>query len=165
MSEQGPGAPGTEQLELSQLFEAPRETVFAAYTDPDQVTQWWAPHGFEAPREKIEIEPRVGGKFNVMMVLVSEEIAAGMGVPVGTEFPDHSTITEFDPPRLIVIDSQAVPEAGLSFDSQSRIEFVEEAEGRTRINVTSGPYTPEMAPNAKLGWQQQLEKLAALLAG
>lgn len=153
-----------ERVELSKVFGAPREVVFAAYVDPDQVTKWWAPEGFEAPRDKIEIEPQVGGKFNVMMVVAAQEIADGMGVPVGTEFPDHSTIAEIDPPRLIVLQSKASPEVGLIFDSESRIEFVEEGEGQTRINITSGPYSPEVATKAKMGWQQQLEKLATLLA-
>lgn len=98
-----------------------------------------------------------------MMVVTSEEIATGMGVPVGTEFPDSSTIAELDPPRLLVLNSPALPEAGLIFDSTSRIEFIEEGDVRTRVNITSGPYTAEMAPNAKTGWQQQLEKLNALL--
>jgi uncharacterized protein YndB with AHSA1/START domain len=155
----------TAEVRLSQVFDAPAETVFAAFTEPDQISQWWGPHGFEAPREKIEIDLRVGGRFEVVMVVASEEIAGGMGVPLGAEFPDSSEIVELEAPRLIVLRSAAQPEIGLTYDSTTRIEFAEEGEGRTRVTIAGGPYTPEMAPNAQLGWQQQLEKLGSLLRG
>lgn len=52
MTNESAGTEGQEYLRLSEVFDTPPETVFEAYTDPDQVTKWWAPHGFEAPREK-----------------------------------------------------------------------------------------------------------------
>jgi uncharacterized protein YndB with AHSA1/START domain len=58
----------TRNVELERTFEAPRELVFRAFTDPDQVPQWWGPEGFHTPREKVEIEPRVGGRYHVVMV-------------------------------------------------------------------------------------------------
>lgn len=160
MNEHSPEAAAKEHLQLSEMYEAPPERVFAAFTEPDQVSKWWGPHGFEAPPDKVNIDLRVGGIFEVVMVLRSEEIAAGMGVEVGTEFPDSSTIAELDPPRLLVLNSPAQPQMGLLFDSATRIEVTSEGEGRTRVTITGGPYTPEMAPNARMGWQQQLEKLA-----
>ena len=152
-----------EQVQLSETYDAPPEQVFRAFTDPEQVSRWWGPHGFEAPREKISIDLRVGGTFEIVMVVRSEEIAAGMGVKVGAEFPDRSEIVELVEPELLVLRSPAQPEMGLAFDSTTRIELAEAGDGRTRVSVIGGPYTPEMAPNARMGWQQQLEKLASLL--
>ena len=45
----------------------------------------------------------------------------------------------------------------------TRVELADE-DGRTRMTLTSGPYTAEMAPNAEQGWKEQFGKLDRLLA-
>src|SRR4051794_32864996 len=50
-----------QQVLITRIFDAPRDVVFRAWTDPDQVAQWFGPDGFEAPRETVEIDLRVGG--------------------------------------------------------------------------------------------------------
>lgn len=151
------------ELRLERTYDAPREVVFAAWTEPDQLTHWWGPDGFDHPRDKIEVDLRVGGRFNVVMVVAAPEIAEGMGVPLGTEFPDFSVIAELRIPELLVLHSDAQPDFDIPVPITSRIEFHAEGE-RTRVVVQSGPYTDGMAPNAELGWTQQLVKLDTLLA-
>ena len=53
---------------ITRIFEAPRERVFAAWTDPDQVAAWYGPAHFDAPREHVHVDPRVGGRWEVTMV-------------------------------------------------------------------------------------------------
>ena len=60
--------PGDPTILITRIFEAPREVVFAAWLDPDQVAEWYGPEHFTTPREKITIEPRVGGRWDVTMV-------------------------------------------------------------------------------------------------
>ena len=162
MSDQLPGGAVDQEVQISHLFEAPRRAVFEAWTDPDQIARWWGPQGFDAPREKIDVEPRVGGPYEIVMVVRSPEIAAGMGVEVGAEFPDRSRIVELVEPELLVLRSPAQPEIGLPVETTTRIEFREE-EGGTRVSLTGGPYTAAIAPNAKAGWSGSFEKLAAML--
>ena len=164
MNEQAQGTVADREVSITRLFDAPRETVFKAWTDPDQVAQWWGPEGFDAPRDKITIEPRVGGRFDITMVVRNREMAAGMGVEVGTEFPDHSTITELVEGKLIVSESEPQPEIGLPVKTVNRVEFHDEGDGTTRVEIRSGPYTSDMAPNAEMGWKGQLDKLDQLLA-
>lgn len=56
-------APGQEPVELAitHIFDAPLERVWEAYTDPQQVSQWWAPKG--AALVGCEIDVRVGGHW------------------------------------------------------------------------------------------------------
>jgi uncharacterized protein YndB with AHSA1/START domain len=50
-----------ERMVVTRVFDAPRELVWKAWTDPKYVMQWWGPKGFSCPA--CEIDFRVGGKF------------------------------------------------------------------------------------------------------
>src|SRR5258708_7069046 len=50
----------TERMVVTRVFDAPRELVWKAWTDPKYVMQWWGPKGFSCPA--CEIDFRVGGK-------------------------------------------------------------------------------------------------------
>ena len=151
-------------LEIARVFDAPREEVFRYLVEPDLIAQWWGPDGFTTPADGVELEARVGGAHHKTMVLESPEIAAGMGVPVGTEFPDSATVLEISPPELLVLSSEPQPEMGLVERTVTRIELHAEGPDRTRVVVVDGPYTEMMAPHAETGWTQQLGKLERLLA-
>ena len=54
-------------LQLKRLFKAPREKVFAAWTDPKQMKQWIIPQeGFSVPN--VEADLRIGGKYRIEML-------------------------------------------------------------------------------------------------
>ncbi len=152
-------------LEITHVFQAPRERVFQAFVDPEIIAQWWGPDGFHTPREKLVIEPQPGGRHHKVMVLASPAIAAGMGVSVGAEFPDAARIVEIKAPELLVLSSAAQPEMGLVEDTITRIEFHADGPDRTRVVLIDGPYSEMMAPHAETGWQQSFDKLSTLLAG
>jgi uncharacterized protein YndB with AHSA1/START domain len=50
-----------ERMVLTRIFDAPRELVWKAWTDPKYVMQWWGPKGFTSPVCKMDF--RVGGKY------------------------------------------------------------------------------------------------------
>src|SRR3989441_11491469 len=49
------------ELTIARVFDAPRESVWKAWTDPERAKRWWGPEGFTAPFIKIDL--RVGGKY------------------------------------------------------------------------------------------------------
>ncbi len=151
-------------LEITRVFDAPREEVFRYFVEPDLLAQWWGPDGFTTPVDQVEIEPKVGGKHHKTMVLESLEIADGAGIEVGTGFPDAATIVEISPPELLVLTSEPQPELGLIERTITRIELHEDGPERTRVVLVDGPYSDMMAPNAETGWTQQFGKLARLLS-
>ena len=57
--------PGELTLDLKRVLPAPRERVFRACTDPDELAKWWGPKGFTAP--SIELDLRVGGRYRIAM--------------------------------------------------------------------------------------------------
>ncbi len=54
-----------KDLVLTRVFDAPRERVWKAWTDPRQVAQWWGPAGFTNPRCEVDVRP--GGVLRIDM--------------------------------------------------------------------------------------------------
>jgi len=50
---------GGSELVITRVFDAPRELVWNAWTEPESVKRWWGPKGFTAPFCRIDL--RVGG--------------------------------------------------------------------------------------------------------
>lgn len=51
----------TEELYVTRILDAAVETVWKAWTEPDQVRRWWGPKGYSSPSCRIDL--RVGGKY------------------------------------------------------------------------------------------------------
>ena len=49
--------PGTQQIVITRSFDAPRELVFKAFTDPDAVRQWWGQRDNETVVDRLEARP------------------------------------------------------------------------------------------------------------
>ena len=56
--------PGKHDLTSTIVFDAPRELVFKAYTDPKLFAQWWGPRRYE--NEIIKFDSRQGGEWHVI---------------------------------------------------------------------------------------------------
>src|SRR4051794_30877947 len=54
---------GVREVVITRVFDAPREEVFRAWTDPAEVAAWYGPSHFSAPRERVNIDLRVGGRW------------------------------------------------------------------------------------------------------
>jgi uncharacterized protein YndB with AHSA1/START domain len=149
MSEATPVA--TQEVRLTRIFDAPRERVFHAWTDPDDVSAWYAPANYDTPREHIRIDLRVGGRYELTMVERDS----------GRRFPISYEILELVEPELLVLRSDPMPEAGMFEPTITRVELHAEGE-RTRMTMIDGPY-PE-SRHAEEGWTAALEKFATLVA-
>ena len=57
--------PTDREIVISRLIDAPQERVFDAWTDPEQVVQWWGPNGFTTTTYKMEVKP--GGVWRFVM--------------------------------------------------------------------------------------------------
>ena len=152
MSDPTPEAATDQQVLITRIFEAPRDAVFRAWTDPDEVAAWYGPEQMEAPRDRVNIDLRVGGRWELTMV------PRGGG---GGEFPVGYEILELVEPELIVLRSDPMPEAGMHEPVVVRVEFHDHGE-KTRMTLSDGPY-PAGAGHAEAGYNAALDKLAAHL--
>lgn len=152
MTSDSPAAVAAETAHLERILEAPRERVFKAWTEPDQVAQWYGPAHAEIPRDGIRIELRVGGRWEVTMVM-----------PGGRRFTAGYEIETLIEPELIVMRSDPMPEAGMLDGTVVRVEFHDLGD-RTRVLLSDGPFPPRGSGHAAAGYSAALDKLAAHLS-
>ena len=152
MSDSTPAEAADQEVLITRIFEAPRERVFRAWTDPDEVAAWYGPENFDTPRERINIDLRVGGRYELTMVQRGS----------GAEYPVRYEIVELVEPELIVLRSDPMPEMGMHEPTVTRVEFHDHGD-KTRMTLVDGPY-PESG-HAEAGWSAAFDKLAALVAG
>jgi uncharacterized protein YndB with AHSA1/START domain len=153
MTSQPSRRPGSRrEVRITRRFRAPREVVFKAWIDPDQIAAWWAPEHCEIPRETVEIEPHIGGRIDFSMVEL-----AGAAV-----YPVRFKILEISAPELLVLASDPQPEIGLVYPMITRAVFETDGDG-TLVTVTQGPHAEETQGGATAGWTEALEKLEKLL--
>lgn len=81
--------PSDTEIKQERRFDAPRELVFRAYTDPEVLAQWWGPHGYTTRVD--ELDPRPGGKWR----FVQHD-------PDGNEFAFRGEYREVLPPERVV---------------------------------------------------------------
>ena len=144
------------ELVLTRIFDAPRELVFKAWTDPKQVAQWWGPHGFTNPVCDLDVRP--GGAIRIHM-----------RGPDGTVYPMTGVYQEVVEPERLVFTSAALDADGNPmFEVLTTVTFAEQG-GKTKqiMRARVVKSTAEAAPYIKgmeAGWTQSLERLAKSLA-
>ena len=144
------------ELVLTRVFDAPRELVFKAWTDPKIVAQWWGPHRFTSP--VCELDARPGGAIRIHM-----------RGPDGTVYPMTGTYQEIVEPERIAFTSAALDAAGNPmFEMLTTVTFAEEG-GKTKqilrtCVIKSTAEAPRYLAGMEAGWTQSLERLTAYLA-
>ena len=153
MADSSTGTAADHEVLITRIVDAPRENVFRAWMDPDEIAQWYGPEHMDAPRERIRIDPRVGGRWELTMVQRGG----------GAEFTIGYDILELVEPELIVLRSDPMPEMGMHAPTVVRVEFHDHG-AKTRMTLTDGPY-PAARGHAEAGWNAAFDKLATLIAG
>jgi uncharacterized protein YndB with AHSA1/START domain len=143
----------TEPTIITRIFDAPRERVWAAWTDPDQVAAWFGPAQMQTPRDGIRIDLRVGGRYELTMVPAG---GGGAAMTIGYE------IVELDEPALLVMRSDPMP--GMPDGTEVRVELHDHG-SKTRMTLTDAGMPPEARGHAEAGWNAAFEKLAAAVGG
>ncbi len=146
----------TYEVKISRYFDASPELVYRAFTDAEQLSQWFGPLMFTVPLDTVSVDPTVGGHWRMTMV--------GKDDPEWRA-PIDTTFTEVIENRLLVGYEISNGFPGLEDGTRMTlsIELIPEGEG-TRLELSQGPMPEQMQENATVGWIQSLYKLDALLA-
>lgn len=112
--------PGKQELFITREFDAPRELVFKAYTDPELYVQWLGPGDLTMTLEKFE--PKTGGSWRYIH-----------RDKTGNAYGFHGVNHEVLPPERIIgtFEFEGLPETGhVALDTA---KFEELPGGRTRV--------------------------------
>jgi uncharacterized protein YndB with AHSA1/START domain len=135
---------------ITRIFDATRQQVFKAWTDPDEVAAWYGPAHMEVTHESVRIDARVGGRWEVTMV----PRGGGDGFAIGYE------IIELVEPELLVMRSD--PMSGQPDGTVVRVELHDHGP-KTRMTLSDGPFPAAGRGHAAAGYDAALDKLAAQL--
>lgn len=146
------------ELAMTRVFDAPRELVYQAFVDPDQIAQWFGPVGWSVPRDTVEVEARPGGVQRFVMVNADDP---------SQRSPVDATFTEVVENELLVGEERVEGIPGFEGTARMtiRLEFHDEPGGRTRLELRQGPFSREMEAGSREGWNSSFSKLDDLLAG
>jgi uncharacterized protein YndB with AHSA1/START domain len=164
----GTGA-AADELVIARVFDAPRELVFRAWTEPERLARWWGPKGFTMGVVSLDLRP--GGIF-----LYSQRD------PDGHEMWGKFVYREITPPERLVFVSSFSDEQGntvrapfspdFPLEVLSTVTFVEH-EGKTSLTLQGMPHAatePErrwfegFLGSMRQGWAGTLDQLAEYLA-
>jgi uncharacterized protein YndB with AHSA1/START domain len=158
-----------EGMTITREFNAPRQMVWRAWTEPDLYTKWWGPAGFTSPACKIDL--RVGGKY-----------LCCMRSPDGKDYWTTGTYREIAPPSLLIMTSSFADERGnivpASYYDMSadialetvvtvRLQEIDDKK-RTKLILTHAGIAKMSAlerSSMEQGWNESLDKMEAALGG
>ncbi len=82
-------SPSDREIVSTRVFTQSREKLFAAFSDPARVAQWWGPNGFTNKIQEFDLRP--GGVWRLTMI-----------APTGAEYHNLSRFLEVIPSERIV---------------------------------------------------------------
>jgi uncharacterized protein YndB with AHSA1/START domain len=145
----------TGGMTITRVFDAPRDLVFKAWTDPAQFAQWFGGKEAEVPVSRVSMDVRPGGDWRATMF-------AG---PDRQEIHWHGSYREVvEPERLVfTLSDQPSDTAG---DEVVTVVLTELGDSRTemRVHQGGGHLTPEGYEMVKQGYTGFFDAMEELLA-
>jgi uncharacterized protein YndB with AHSA1/START domain len=119
--------PAEREIRIEREFDAPRDRVFAVYTDPELIPEWWGPRGTTTIVDKMDV--RSGGDWRFIMRDSD-----------GSESGFRGTYREVSPPDRIV---QTFEWEGMPGYVSVETATFEDLGDRTKVTTTSVFHTVE----------------------
>jgi uncharacterized protein YndB with AHSA1/START domain len=136
------------EITIRRVFASPRDAVWAAWTQPDQLAAWWGPSGWSTPAGNVEIDLRPGGRLRVTSVSDDD----------GSEMTTTGTFTDVVAPERLAFDEAS--EDAWHDGATSTITFTDLGDGRTEMVLRSTVHTTdEMIVRAEAGMHGSLDRL------
>lgn len=137
---------------LTRELDATPQAIWDAWTNPDQAAHWLHPRGVSTPRESVEIDARVGGRYSYTMVNdISDE-----------EYPTAGEYREVVPPEKLVF-TWGMPDDGPDEQLLITVTITDLGE-LTRLTFDLRGYEGMSGDdNIYDGWESALDELVAFL--
>jgi uncharacterized protein YndB with AHSA1/START domain len=146
---------GERTVTLTRIFDAPRELVWRAWTDPKHLAQWFGPRGFTSSVPELDV--RVGGALRIVM-----------HGPDGNDYPMKGIFREVAPPERLVFTNIAIDNDGNHLLEGETTVILEAQGNKTKMTLHTYakglvPIAPKMLGGMEQGWNQSFDKLSELM--
>jgi uncharacterized protein YndB with AHSA1/START domain len=143
------------ELTIIRMFDAPRELVFALWTEPRHLKKWWGPKDFTNPVCEVDFRP--GGALKIVM-----------RAPNGDEHPMKGTFGDIVWPERLAFTNIAVDMNGEPLVNGVTTVTFEDVGGKTRMTLHTSavalvPLANRMLEGMNVGWTQSIDRLEALV--
>jgi uncharacterized protein YndB with AHSA1/START domain len=153
MTDRRPSRAEQREFTIMRVFDAPRELVFRAWTDPAHMAAWFGPRGCTTPQATITTDVRPGGVWRATMIRDDN----------GAEYPTGGFYIEVSPPERLVFTWR--DPGGSGEESVVTVELVDVG-GRTEMTFhQAGFSSDEYRTGVHEGWTSALDRLAEVLLG
>lgn len=141
------------ELTIKRVFDAPRELVYACWTQEEHMQKWFFPKDFTVPATQSDIRP--GGSYR-----------SCLRAPDGTDYWVGGTYKELLPPERIVFTHAWQDGAGnAEHETVVTITLKDLGDGRTQLTFHQAFFLSEASRDGhKTGWVESLDNLEAYLA-
>ena len=130
------------EIVVTRVFDAPRERVWRAWTEPAELARWWGKRGWTTPPESVTMDVRPGGEFSLLSI--SDEDGREM--------------------RLDTTYHEIVEPERLRF-GEATVTLIDLADGRTEmVYRTTTEMTDEIRRRAAGGLASAFDRLAEQLS-
>jgi uncharacterized protein YndB with AHSA1/START domain len=149
-----------DDLVVTRVFDAPRELVFKAWTEPEHLLRWWAPKSFTTPWCKVDLRP--GGSFRYCMRTPDGMEICGLGLYREIVEPERLVYTDM----FADADGNPVPPthygASPEYPMETLVTVIFEEQGqRTKVTLRqSVPPALKEREGMEQGWNEMLDGLA-----
>ena len=154
-----------ERMVVTRVFDAPRELVWKAWTEPKYVMQWWGPKGFTCPA--CEIDFRVGGKS--LLCMKTPDGQEGWNAVEYHEIVLHEKIVSsmyFSDSKGNKIEPEELGIEDAAIDGAYDVTLFEDlGNGQTRLTLVGNEPMGSAKESGQFeGWVETLDKIAAVVA-
>ena len=145
--------PSDQEIVMERVFNAPRELVFKAHTDPNLIAKWWGPRRYTTTVDKMDV--RVGGVWRFVQHDAN-----------GNEYAFNGVYREIVPPERLSYTFEFEGTPGHIINETLTFE---DLGGKTRLTVTGSFESAEdrdgmLHSGMEEGANESYERLAELLA-
>ena len=152
MTERPSGIADTDVF-MTRAFNAPRDLVWRFWTEPALLSTWFGPTTTHTPVDRIEVDMRPGGVWNLIMV----------DNETGEEYPIRSRVLEVEQPVYFLVEQDGETDKGFAELMHLRVEFHDHGD-KTRVTLHQGPFTAEFRDMTIAGWEESFVKMDGALA-
>jgi uncharacterized protein YndB with AHSA1/START domain len=153
------------EIVITRVFDAPRDRVFKAWTEPERLVRWWGPNGFTTPVCRIDLRP--GGVFHHCMRSPGGQDFWGKGVYREVVEPERIVCTDSfsDEAGNLVSPTHYGMSAAWPAEALVTATFAER-DGGTEFTLrhSVGPAPASEREQCRQGWSESFDRLAGYLA-